>query len=245
MFFWFASSLCQEWACYFSRQMSGIPRSICRNLTTFLYMPYRRIYFADKPFIITDTLQPDEEALAAKHGTIMLNHYDRASLLQATYSLENTPAQAVIVLTAQPAEAFHLFQSFFTPVQTGGGLIKNEKEEYLFIFRRKRWDLPKGKLDEGETIEQCALREVEEETGLKKVTLGEHLTDTWHAYYDRGQRILKQGIWFRMTGPSKQKLVPQIEEDIEEITWLLKAQWPAVLKNTFPSIKDVLAAEGM
>ena len=199
-----------------------------------------KIYFNDKPFIITSALQADEEHLSSTHGTIMLNHYDRASLLQATYSLENTPARAVIILTDKPAETFELFRSFFTPVQTGGGLIENEKGQFLFIFRRKKWDLPKGKLDAGETIEQCALREVREETGLSQVTIGGFLLHTWHSYSERGRRILKQGSWYHMQASSTEKLVPQTEEDIEEITWLPKAEWAFVLQNTFQSIRDVL-----
>lgn len=208
-------------------------------------MPYCKIYFGDKPFIITNQLNPEEQDLSGKHGTIMLNHYNEASLLQATYQLESTPANAVVVLTDKAEAAFQLFQSFFVNVQTGGGLIENEKGEYLFIFRRKKWDLPKGKLDEGETIEECALREVEEETGLKEVSLQKFMLHTWHCYPERGQRILKQGSWYYMTCSSAQKLVPQIEEDIEEIIWLPKAEWPLVLQNTFQSIKDVLAAEGL
>jgi 8-oxo-dGTP pyrophosphatase MutT (NUDIX family) len=203
-------------------------------------MPHYKIYFSDKPFIITNTLQGDEEQLSSTHGTIMLNHYDRASLLQATYSLENTPAKAAIVLTDKVDEAFEMFRSFFTEIQTGGGLVKNEKNEYLFIFRRKKWDLPKGKLDDGETIEACALREVTEETGLTNVTLGNFMLHTWHSYPERGKRILKKGSWFNMSASSTEKLVPQTEEDIEEITWLPKAQWAFVLQNTFQSIKDVL-----
>lgn len=207
-------------------------------------MPHHKVYFADKPFIITDKLQADEERMSSTHGTIMLNHYDQASLLQATYSLENTAAKAVIVLTDKAGEAFDLFRSFFTQVQTGGGLIKNEQDEYLFIFRRKKWDLPKGKLDDGETIEQCALREVEEETGLQKVTIDKFLTDTWHSYPERGKRILKQSSWYNMSASSAEKLIPQTEEDIEEIAWLPKAQWAFVLQNTFQSIKDVLSTDG-
>lgn len=207
-------------------------------------MPHYTIYFSDKPFIITQQLSPEEQDLAAKHGTLMLNHYDQASLLQATYTLENTPARAVIVLTDKVEEAFRLFQSFFTGVETGGGLIENEKGEYLFIFRRKKWDLPKGKLDEGETIEECSLREVEEETGLKNVTLQKFMLHTWHSYPDRGQRMLKKGSWYKMNCLSGEKLVPQAEEDIEEIIWLPKAKWAMVLQNTFQSIKDVLSAEG-
>ena len=225
--------------------MSGIQTFTWHNLSTILNMTRYKIYFADKPFIITDILNPEEQDLAGKHGTIMLNHYDQGSLLQATYTLENTPAKAVIVLTDKAGEAFTLFQTFFTNIETGGGLIENEKNEYLFIFRRKKWDLPKGKLDDGETIEECALREVEEETGLKEVKLQQFMLHTWHCYLERGQRILKKGSWYKMTYAANEKLVPQTEEDIEEIIWLQKAEWAIVLQNTFQSIKDVLAAEGI
>ena len=124
-----------------------------------------------------------------------------------------------------------------------GGIVKNEEGAILMIFRRGKWDLPKGKLDKGETMKECAIREVREETGLKDVVLGERLLRTWHIYTGYGNHVLKQTTWYNMDCPKNQKLVPQTEEDIEKIAWYKKEEWPTVLENTFRSIEDVLAAE--
>ena len=85
------------------------------------------------------------------------------------------------------------------------------------IYRRNVWDLPKGKLDEDESIEACAVREIQEELGIYDVTLGEHITDTLHYYKEKGQRIEKYTAWFLMTTEvNDSDLVPELEEDIEE-----------------------------
>jgi ADP-ribose pyrophosphatase YjhB (NUDIX family) len=136
------------------------------------------------------------------------------------------------------------FKSVFQFVIAGGGLVKNEKDEYLFIFRRGKWDLPKGKLDEMESIEECAIREVEEETGLKQVELQGHLCDTHHIYLEKGNYVLKESVWFNMNASSAQELTPQTEEDIHEIVWLAPSHWHTVLHNTYPSVKDVLKQTG-
>ncbi len=104
----------------------------------------------------------------------------------------------------------------------GGGLIQNDSGEILLIFRRSVWDMPKGKLDKGETIEQCAVREVEEETGLQNVKLGEFIFTTYHDYWDKwsGKEVLKETHWYAMRIVGTQTGVPQTEEDIEEIRWV-------------------------
>src|SRR4249919_1544763 len=91
-------------------------------------------------------------------------------------------------------------------IKAGGGLVKNEKKEILFMFRRGKWDLPKGKLDPGESIEECAVREVVEETGLKKVELKHFLVTTYHTYTENGKHILKESHWYNMLSDSKQKM---------------------------------------
>ena len=109
-----------------------------------------------------------------------------------------------------------------TKILAGGGLVLNEKGGLLMIYRRGKWDLPKGKLDEGETIEDCAVREVLEETGLLNVELGELIGITYHEYFDRHlqEEVIKESYWFAMRAKSDQLLVPQTEEDITEIKWV-------------------------
>lgn len=123
-----------------------------------------------------------------------------------------------------------------------GGLVFNEQEELLMIFRRGYWDLPKGKLDKGETIEQCAVREVEEETGIRNITVIRFISITLHEYFDTylDENVIKESHWFHMNVKGYQILVPQTEEDISIIKWVSKAQLPEYLNNTYPNIESVL-----
>jgi 8-oxo-dGTP pyrophosphatase MutT (NUDIX family) len=129
-------------------------------------------------------------------------------------------------------------------ILAAGGLVINERGEVLFMFRKGKWDLPKGKLDPGETMEACALREVMEETGLAQVELKFFLLTTEHLYTERGQLILKKSHWYQMEAGSHQRLIPQVEEEISELRWLAPADFKIVLSNTYPSIVEVLQAGG-
>ena len=125
-----------------------------------------------------------------------------------------------------------------------GGLVINEKEEMLFIFRRTHWDLPKGKLDEGESIETCALREVKEETGIKNCILEKFLCKTFHQYFDQwvNEEVIKETWWYAMKSNSSEKLTPQTEEDIEQIIWVDKTDLNILLEKTYPNIIEVIKA---
>jgi len=127
-------------------------------------------------------------------------------------------------------------------IVAAGGLVVNEKNEILFIFRRQHWDLPKGKLDEGETIEACALREVQEETGLKKVEIVSFLCKTYHEYFDKwiNEDVIKESWWYLMKSDSSEILIPQTEEDIEKIIWVNESLIGFYLNSSYPSIKEVL-----
>ena len=128
-------------------------------------------------------------------------------------------------------------------IQAGGGLIRNEKDYALLIFRRNKWDLPKGKLDPGETIEECAIREVKEETGLKKVEIIKKITITHHTYYQDSLEIIKETHWFQMHAPTigNEILTPQLEEDIEKIEWVDPANISSYLENSYETIRKVIS----
>lgn len=129
-------------------------------------------------------------------------------------------------------------------IYAAGGLVINEKKEILFMFRRKVWDLPKGKVDPGETNEAAAVREVSEETGLQKVLLHEPLVNTHHTYEEKGKIIRKETHWYRMTGDSTEKLVPEESEGITALKWIGRSGLQEVLDNTYPNIIEVLKAGG-
>jgi 8-oxo-dGTP pyrophosphatase MutT (NUDIX family) len=130
-------------------------------------------------------------------------------------------------------------------IQAAGGLVENEKAEILFMFRRGKWDLPKGKLDPGETLEECALREVEEETGVGQLSIKKFLLTTLHEYEELGKVIEKKTHWYYMHANSYQPLVPQLEEDITELRWFGPDDFGIVLRNTYPAIVEVLRAGGL
>ena len=137
------------------------------------------------------------------------------------------------------------FCNKFNQINAGGGLVRNNEGKYLLIFRHNIWDLPKGKQEPGETIEECALREVEEETGLKGLELENHLCTTHHTYKVFGLSCIKHTYWYNMQYNGSQNTVPQGEEDISAAEWFSKQELAEKLEGTYPSIKDVFVSAGL
>lgn len=127
-----------------------------------------------------------------------------------------------------------------TLIEAAGGLVKNENGDYLFIYRNDKWDLPKGKIEKYERVKDAAVREVEEECGIKVNKLGEKICKTYHAYIYRGEVVLKKTHWFKMKCKAQGKLKPQKEEGITDVRWFKKDHIEPIVANTFPSIMDVL-----
>ncbi|WP_156522579.1 NUDIX hydrolase [Arachidicoccus ginsenosidimutans] len=127
-------------------------------------------------------------------------------------------------------------------IVAAGGLVFNGNNELLMIFRRGFWDLPKGKLDEGEAIESCALREVEEETGLTNIQLEELIGITYHDYFDKwtNRDVRKETHWFKMFVSGSPELTPQTEEDIEKAEWATTEEVAAHLQNSYPNIVEIV-----
>ena len=197
------------------------------------------IYFNNQSFYIVSEITPNLQNLVKSEGTGFFPKATPAQIAQGIQQLDAGLVTAVVAQTTDLEATWLCFQQHFTVIQAGGGLVQNDQGEYLFIFRRGKWDLPKGKLDEGETIAQCAIREVNEETGLTHITLGLHLCDTYHVYHEAGAFILKQSVWYHMQCPAGQLLTPQLEEGITEIKWLNKHDFAKILINTFPAILQV------
>lgn len=127
-------------------------------------------------------------------------------------------------------------------IVAAGGLVTNEANELMMIYRRGKWDLPKGKLDEGENIEQCALREVAEETGASNLVLDKLIGKTYHQYFDKwvNEEVIKETWWYAMKVTNQQTLVPQLEEDIEQIDWVKLTEINTYLKNSYDSIREIV-----
>lgn len=126
-------------------------------------------------------------------------------------------------------------------IKAAGGLVKNEHNEFLFIKRLGKWDLPKGKLEKGEKMRETALREVEEECGIKIDVLKQKIKSTYHSYVMFDELIIKKTNWYEMEIKGRPVLVPQAEEDISEAVWLKTDAFDQVRENTYPLIKELIA----
>jgi ADP-ribose pyrophosphatase YjhB (NUDIX family) len=130
----------------------------------------------------------------------------------------------------------------FTRVEAAGGIVRNAEEKYLFINRLGIWDLPKGKLHKKETVQEGALREVTEETGITSLTITRQLPSTFHIYTDRkGNEVLKETYWFEMWCNEDQKLIPQLEEEITEVKWFATDELNIPVQKTYASLRHLLS----
>lgn len=127
-------------------------------------------------------------------------------------------------------------------IEAAGGYVLNPEGEVLLIFRRGKWDLPKGKIDQGENAREAAIREVEEECGIQNLFIREKLIDTYHCYQQNNSFILKKTHWFIMTSNYRGELTPQLEEGIHKAEWRNPDSLLSLYDNTYPSIQEVLDA---
>ena len=122
-------------------------------------------------------------------------------------------------------------------IVAAGGLVKNKKGKVLFIFREGKWDLPKGKLDKGESMEDAAIREVEEETGVKGLKIVRYLQTTYHIFKRSGRYKLKKVIWFEMVTDFDGDLIPQHNEGITKVKWKGPKKTKKALENSYRNIR--------
>lgn len=130
-------------------------------------------------------------------------------------------------------------------VIAAGGLVLNPKGDTLFIFRNGKWDLPKGKVDKGEAISDAAVREVEEETGVKKLKLDQFIKKTYHIFKRNGVYKLKETHWYLMQTKYSGKLEPQCNEGIEKAVWLDEAEAKKALENSYENIKGFFTTKAV
>lgn len=197
----------------------------------------RTVYFADKAVAFATAL-PDGEWYAVP--VVSDGDVSRPKILKILESYNS-----VALISPDPEAAFAAFAAQFTWVEAAGGVVVDAGGRWLMIRRNGRWDLPKGHLEAGESIECCAAREVEEETGVRGEVV-RPLCETLHAYwFPKTERWeLKRTRWFelRATGPAA--LQPQTEEGIEQVVWCTPAEAAEHVRDAFPTIRRVAEALG-
>lgn len=171
-----------------------------------------------------------------------LGYENVTSLEIALDLLENTSVKELNVFGENIDEIWSEFQKLFRIIEAAGGIVNNSAGEILFIKRLGKWDLPKGKMEKGESREESAVREIEEETGLTNVELVKFINTTYHIYVERnGDKVLKCTHWFEMNFYGEDTSKPQIEEGITEVAWKNAAQIEdEVFPSTFKNIKLIV-----
>ncbi len=202
------------------------------------------VYIQNKPLILCDRIDDLLSGRIAAGELVSLSSPAPEKLKGLLRLFEEESVHGFVIETADRESTWKAIFGNTETWEAAGGLIVDPDGEILMMFRRGKWDLPKGKLDPGETIEACALREVAEETGLKNILIRKKLTVTFHLYRLKDRNILKQTHWFLMDFSGGELTVPQIEEDILDIQWVKKEHAGKYLQYSYPNIREVFEAAG-
>ncbi len=162
---------------------------------------------------------------------------DGDSIMEAIQLLSKNKLKKAYLYHPDGDRILKLFMHKIPVVVAGGGFVVNPKGKVLFIYRNGKWDLPKGKVDKGESIENAAIREVEEETGVKNLVIEKFLRTTYHVFKRNGEFRLKQTHWFLMSTDYDGKLVAEKGEGIKKVKWKGPGKAAKALKNSYKNIK--------
>ncbi len=204
----------------------------------------KKIYINNKPLILTNIAEQyiDENPLAA--GYLFLTGAFPRNLNMAIKHLTSRLSLGVVIEDISIEALMEMLQNNFQIINAGGGVVCNEDGDILMIYRRGKWDLPKGKQDEGETTKDCAQREVQEETGLEVLQVKNPICISSHVYLQGGKQILKYTYWYEMFASKNSDLLPQKEENILDVKWIPESKLNLYMHQTYDAIKEVLKQSG-
>ncbi len=197
-------------------------------------MQMYKVYYNNRLICIGSDIQPLLEKKISKKLTGAFN------VREEWEKFKNDETYKSLWMQGHAKGIWNKFKSMFVRVKAAGGLVQNSNGEYLLIFRKGKWDLPKGKLEKKETLEMAAMREVEEECGIGELSIVNTLNTSYHIYEEEGWYMLKHSNWFSMTTTSTKIPVPQENEGIEKAVWAKPSQIKNYMENMYPNIKDLL-----
>ncbi|MEO6671703.1 MAG: NUDIX domain-containing protein [Ferruginibacter sp.] len=200
-----------------------------------------KIYFGDKPLYLCNEMDESLKELSHHPDVVFVDELSSNAINSMMHEIKKENFHAGIILSPDLEKLKKAFFKHFTVIKAAGGIVQNEEKDILFIFRRGKWDLPKGKMEKKEQAAECAMREIEEETAVKNLTLKKPVADTYHIYDEFGKHFLKISHWFYFTCAGKQNPKPQTEEDITEIKWFKTKDIKKPMANTYSTIKDVMS----
>jgi 8-oxo-dGTP pyrophosphatase MutT (NUDIX family) len=194
-----------------------------------------KVFVNDKPLFLTNEI--------AKETDFQLFLLESIDIEQLIIKMFQNKIQKASLYYPDEKAILKKMKEKIPVCKAGGGLVYNKKGEVLFIFRNGKWDLPKGGIEKGEEIEETAMREVEEETGVGRLAINRKLQKTYHVFKRNGKYKLKVTHWFEMYTDFVGIPQPQQNEGIEKAVWLKPEEIKEALKNSFENIKLLFEEE--
>jgi len=188
-----------------------------------------QIFYRDKPIVITE-IRSDRKNVY----NIEFKNFD---LKKALRNLSKNSISSIRIIGKDNEKLFNKFLRLLPGITAAGGKVINSKGEILFIFRNNKWDLPKGKAEDNESIADTAIREVKEETGIAKLVITKTLDTTYHIFKKNNTYRLKITHWFEMKSTGNNQLIPQIEEGIIRAEWINKSEIDKIKKKCYANIR--------
>ena len=191
-----------------------------------------KIFVNDKPIILTSEVEKETD-----YKNYLLNSVNIGKVIK---ELNTTSLKSVRLIHKDADKLLKKFLKLLPNVIAGGGKVFNKQGDILFIYRNDKWDLPKGKVEGSETIENTAMREVSEETGVNGLEIVKPLETTYHIFKRNGRHKIKITYWFEMETSFNGILYPQTGEGITKVEWLSSVKIPKALENSYTNIKSLI-----
>lgn len=192
----------------------------------------QHIFVGDKPILLTTEVEQE-----TNFKNFLLK---KAVMYKVIRTLNRKKIDHVRLIGKKEHKLLKQFLKLLPNVVAGGGKVYNDKGEVLFIYRNNKWDLPKGKIEGSETIEETAIREVSEETGVNGLKITKPLPTTYHIFKRNGRYKIKVTYWFEMKTTFKGRLWPQENEGITKVQWLDKKEIKDAMKKSYANIRQLV-----
>lgn len=195
-----------------------------------------KVFINDLPLALIEQL-PDH--LPAQN-TLFMNYDSLSTLQQAVELLHRGDVKEVFIATPEVDNVWLELKNLYIEITAAGGVVRNTGQQVLLIYRNGKWDLPKGKVEPGEAVQEAAIREVQEECGLIDLSIKSALRTTYHTYTIGSERILKTTHWFELAVSGEMTPTPQTEEGITDTRWFDPTDMKEPMQNTHASIRELL-----
>ena len=197
-----------------------------------------KVFINDRSLILTD----DYSDYSSEYDTLFITYASEEAFFELIELLKDSPVlRKVCVYHDKLDDLWNIFCNKYTQVSAAGGIVQNN-DRILFIYKNNHWDLPKGKIEKGESSESTALREVKEECGIKELSLGDSHTTTYYLFNQKGKTLLKKTEWFLMTSSEEGPLKGDEKEGITDVIWMDSNSWKSDQENSFASVINILSS---